>query len=137
MKVHGIVNCDTVKKARAWLGERGVAYQFVDFRKSPPSRAELARWTGALGWEALLNRRGTTWRKLDAAAQAGVVDAASATAMMLAQPSCIRRPVVEANGAVLAGFDPEEWERLLGAGTSVFGAAGAPAARPATNGPAR
>jgi Spx/MgsR family transcriptional regulator len=111
IKVHGIVNCDTVKKARAWLDERGVGYAFVDFRKTPPSRALLARWCDAQGWETLVNRRGTTWRKLDAADQARVVDAASAIDVLLAHPSAIKRPVVETGDAVVVGFDPVDWER--------------------------
>lgn len=111
MKLHGIVNCGTVKKARAWLGERGIAHEFVDFRRSPPSPGDLSRWCDAVGWEALLNRRGTTWRKLDPAVQAAVVDAPSAMAVMVANPSCIKRPVVESAGTVVVGFDPVGWER--------------------------
>jgi len=111
IKVHGIVNCDTVRKARAWLDQRGVDYEFVDFRKVPPSRAALARWCGAQGWETLVNRRGTTWRRLDAADQARVVDAPSAIEALLAHPSAIKRPVVEAGATVVVGFDPVDWER--------------------------
>jgi Spx/MgsR family transcriptional regulator len=111
MKVHGIVNCDTVRKARAWLGERGVEYEFVDLRKTPPSRTALARWCAVVGWETLLNRRGTTWRKLAPALQARVVDATSAIDAMLAHPSAIKRPVVEAGVDVIVGFDPADWER--------------------------
>jgi Spx/MgsR family transcriptional regulator len=114
MKVHGIVNCDTVRKARAWLDERHIGYTFVDFRKQPPTRDNLARWCAAAGWETVLNRRGTTWRKLDAALQARVVDAASAIDAMLAHPSAIKRPVVEAGAAVMVGFDPADWQRRLG-----------------------
>jgi arsenate reductase (glutaredoxin) len=114
MKVHGIVNCDTVRKARAWLDERHIGYTFVDFRQQPPTRETLARWCAAAGWETVLNRRGTTWRRLDAALQAGVVDAASAIDAMLAHPSAIKRPVVETGTAVIVGFDPTDWQRRLG-----------------------
>jgi arsenate reductase len=111
MKVHGIANCDTVRKARAWLDERHVGYAFVDFRKEPPTRETLARWCAAVGWQTLLNRRGTTWRKIDASAQVRVVDAASAVDAMLAHPSAIKRPVVETHAEVIVGFVPADWER--------------------------
>jgi Spx/MgsR family transcriptional regulator len=104
--LYGIPNCDTVKKARAWLAERGIDHGFHDYRKQgvPPGR--LDAWISAVGWEALLNRQGTTWRKLDEGARAGVVDAASARALMLANASVIRRPVSERDGRVIAvGFD--------------------------------
>ena len=104
MKLHGIVNCDTVKKARVWLAARGIAYQWVDFRKSPPAIGDLARWCRAVGWETLLNRRGTTWRALDDAAQAAVVDERTAVALMQANPTLIKRPVVEVDGDVVVGF---------------------------------
>ena len=112
--LYGIPNCGTVKKARAWLAERGVACTFHDFRKSGVSALQLRRWADALGWEALLNRRGTTWRRLDAATQAGVIDQASACALMQAQPSLIKRPVVEWGGAVTVGFDEADWMRRCG-----------------------
>jgi len=104
MKLHGIVNCDTVKKARAWLAARGIAYQWVDFRKSPPSYEDLARWCRVVGCETLLNRRGTTWRALDDAAKAAVVDERTAVALMQANPTLIKRPVVELDGDVVVGF---------------------------------
>ena len=110
--LYGIPNCDTVKRARAWLDEHGVAYRFHDFKKQGVPEAELDSWLKSLGWEALVNRRGTTWRRLDAAAQDSVVDAASARAMLLAHPSLIKRPVVhwtEPSDVVTAGFDPTEW----------------------------
>jgi arsenate reductase (glutaredoxin) len=107
--VYGIPNCDTVKKARAWLDGNGVAYRFHDFKKAgvPPDR--LQDWSRAVGWEKLLNRQGTTWRKLDPAVQAGAADEAGARQLMLAQPSIIKRPVVEWPGRTTVGFDPQAW----------------------------
>jgi len=109
MKLHGIVNCDTVKKARAWLDARGIGYEWVDFRKSPPSSDDVARWCRAVGWEALLNRRGTTWRALDEATKAAVTDAESAIALMRARPTLIKRPVLEAGPDVIVGFAPDDY----------------------------
>jgi Spx/MgsR family transcriptional regulator len=116
--VYGIPNCDTVKKARAWLAARGIDHAFHDYRKHGVPADRLDAWLAALGWEALVNRRGTTWRKLDPALQAGVVDAASARALMLTSPSVIRRPVIERDGRVLgAGFDaPLQAELVAGPG---------------------
>jgi arsenate reductase (glutaredoxin) len=108
--LYGIPNCDTVKKARAWLDEAGVAYTFHDFKKQGVPAASLARWNEAADWETLLNRKGTTWRKLDPAMQAAVVDAASAAKLMAEQPSVIKRPVVEwPDGRVTVGFTPAAW----------------------------
>jgi len=107
--LYGIPNCDTVKKARAWLTGQGLAYSFHDFKKAgvPPER--LAAWEAELGWQKLLNRQGTTWRKLDAAVQAGVKDAVSAQALMRDQPSVIKRPVVDWGDSITVGFDAEAW----------------------------
>ena len=110
MILYGIPNCDTVKRARAWLVEHGVEHQFHDFKKAgvPPDR--LDAWVAAAGWEVVLNRKGTMWRKLGDAERAAVVDAASARAVMLAQPSVIKRPVVEwADGRITVGFDAARW----------------------------
>jgi arsenate reductase (glutaredoxin) len=108
--IYGIPNCDTVKRARAWLAEHGPDHRFHDFKKQGVPELRLDAWLAALGWEALLNRRGSTWRQLDDALRAGVTDAASARAVMLAQPSVIKRPVVEwADGAVSVGFDAQAW----------------------------
>ncbi len=110
LRLYGIPNCDTVKKARAWLGERGVAVEFIDYKKHGVSSAALAQWVTALGWEAVLNRKGNTWRGLDDAQRAGAVDAAGATQLMLTQPSVIKRPVVEwPDGRVTVGFDAADW----------------------------
>ena len=107
--LYGIPNCDTVKKARAWLSERGLAYTFHDFKKQGVPAESLARWTQAAGWEKLLNRKGTTWRQLDAAAQAAVVDAASAQSLMRAHASAIKRPVVDWGDGITVGFDAADW----------------------------
>ena len=112
--LHGIPNCDTVKKARAWLDGCGVAHRFHDFRKLGVPEDELRRWIAAVGWERLINRQGTTWRRLDDAARDGVVDAASAAALMRAQPSLIRRPVLAAGDAVVVGFDAARYAALFG-----------------------
>ena len=108
--VYGIPNCDSVKKARTWLSEQGMDYVFHDFKKQGVPEAELARWVAAAGWEAVLNRKGTTWRKLDAATQATVVDSASAQALMREQASVIKRPVIAwPSGAITVGYTPECW----------------------------
>jgi arsenate reductase (glutaredoxin) len=109
-RLFGIPNCDTVRRARAYLDARSIAYEFHDFKKQAPTPALLRRWVGAVGWERLLNRHGTTWRRLDDAAREGVVDAASASALMLNWPSVIKRPVVEwPDGSVSVGFDADDW----------------------------
>ena len=106
--LYGIPNCDTVRKARAWLDAAGVDYRFHDFKKAGVPAEALTAWLAAVGWERLLNRQGTTWRKLDAAVQSGVVDAVSAAALLRDQPSLIKRPVVAwTSGAITVGFDPE------------------------------
>ncbi|RYF30803.1 MAG: ArsC family reductase [Comamonadaceae bacterium] len=110
--LYGIPNCDTVKRARAWLDDHALAYRFHDFRKDGVPTAELDRWLQAPGWETVVNRRGTTWRRLDDATRAAVVDAASARPVLLANPSLIKRPVVAwtAGDDATVGFDPAEWE---------------------------
>jgi Spx/MgsR family transcriptional regulator len=107
--LYGIPNCDTVKKARAWLSENGLTHAFHDFKKQGIAPEQLALWTQAAGWEKLLNRKGTTWRKLDAQAQAAVVDAASAQSLMLANPGMIKRPVVDWGQDITVGFDAAAW----------------------------
>ncbi|WP_293992319.1 arsenate reductase [Sphingomonas sp.] len=113
MTFHGIPNCDTVKKARAWLDARGAAYAFHDYKKAGVEEASLRRWIAALGWETVLNRAGTTFRKLPDADRADL-DADKAVALMLAQPSMIKRPILEGDGVLLAGFKPEAWDAALG-----------------------
>ena len=114
--LYGIPNCDTVKKARAWLAQNGVEYSFHDFKKQPPTDARLRGWIAELGWEKLVNQQGTTWRKLDAQTQTGVKDAASARKLMLANVSVIKRPVVEWGTKSTVGFDPQEWALLARGG---------------------
>ena len=113
MILYGISNCDTVKKARRWLAERGVAYRFHDVRKDGLDAARLQGWIDALGWEKLLNKAGTTFRKLPDADKAGL-DEDRAIALMLAQPSMIKRPVIETGGTLLVGFDPDRYQAALG-----------------------
>lgn len=110
MVLYGIPNCDTVKRARSWLAEHGHDATFHDFRQAgvPPER--LGAWLAAAGWEQLLNRKGTTWRKLDEADRTAVIDAPSARALMLKQASVIKRPVVEwGDGRITVGFDAARW----------------------------
>ena len=110
--VYGIPNCDTVKKARAWLDARGIEYAFHDYKKDGADPAKLERWVAEKGWETVLNRRGTTFRQLPDADKADI-DAAKAVRLMAAHPSTIKRPVVEYPGGLLVGFDPEAWARAL------------------------
>jgi Spx/MgsR family transcriptional regulator len=116
--LYGIPNCDTVKKARAWLDDQQAPYVFVDFKKAGVPPAALTAWLAAPGWETLLNRKGTTWRRLDGADRDAAVDATTACALMQRQPSVIKRPVVEwvnrtGTTAVTVGFDPARFELQL------------------------
>lgn len=111
IKVYGIPNCETVKKARAWMAQRGHDYVFHDFKKEGVPESRLAHWIAQVGWEKLVNRKGTTWRRLDPALQASLTDAASAHALMVQHASVIKRPVVEwSNGDITVGFAPDEWD---------------------------
>jgi arsenate reductase len=108
--LYGIPNCDTVKKARAWLSEQQVAVSFHDFKKQGVPEDRLDHWLATVGWEKLVNRQGTTWRKLDPQTQAAVKDTRSARSLMLAQASVIKRPVVEWDALdVTVGFDAAGW----------------------------
>ena len=113
MTLYGIKNCDTMKKARAWLDGRGIAYTFHDYKTAGIEKARLEAWVAQLGLEALLNRAGTTFRKLPDAEKAGLTER-KAIALMLAQPSMIKRPVLEKAGKITAGFRPELYEKVLG-----------------------
>jgi len=106
--IYGIKACDTMKKARAWLDERAVGYEFHDYKIAGVTRIALERWIKAVGWEKLLNRAGTTFRKLPESDRADL-DAPKAIALMLAQPSLIKRPVLEGDGHLLVGFKPEAY----------------------------
>jgi Spx/MgsR family transcriptional regulator len=109
---YGIPNCDTVKKARRWLDQRGIGYVFHDYKKEGADPAKLRHWIAAKGWETVLNRRGTAFRKLDPS-QSADLDAENGVPLMQANPSIIKRPVVEYPGGLLVGFDAAEWERAL------------------------
>ena len=115
--LYGIRNCDTVKKARQWLDDHGQPYAFHDFKTEGVPPVLLDYWIALVGWEVLLNRKGTTWRRLDEATRESVTDPASARAVMLAHPSVIKRPVVAwggpANKDVSVGFKVELWETRL------------------------
>ena len=114
--MYGIKNCDTIKKARAWLDENAIAYDFHDYKASGVDPAQLARWIKSEGWEKILNRAGTTFRKLPDADKQDL-NAEKATALMLAQPSMIKRPILEYPGGLLLGFSPESYaQRLTGVG---------------------
>jgi arsenate reductase len=110
--IYGIKNCDTMKKAFAWLDAHGVAYTFHDYKKAGVPAARLAAWMQEAGWEKLVNSRGPTWRKIPDDRKAGL-DAAGALTLLQEFPSAIRRPVVEADGALLVGFDADAFARAL------------------------
>ena len=111
--IYGIRNCDTMKKARAWLDGHGVAYGFHDYKAVGVERGRLEGWARAVGWETLLNRAGTTFRKLPEE-QKEEITATKALTLMLAQPSMIKRPVLEVGGRVIVGFDPATYQQALG-----------------------
>ena len=113
VELYGIPNCDTVKKARAWLDQRSLNYVFHDYKKEGADLLKLSAWSDEIGWETLLNRRGTTFRGLSDIDKADI-DRAKAVRLMQAHPSLIKRPVVEHGGGFLVGFDPEQWEAALG-----------------------
>jgi arsenate reductase len=110
--LYGIKNCDTVKKARAWLDGQGIAYTFHDYKTAGIDRERLLQWCGEHGWETVLNRAGTTFRQLPEADKAGL-DEARAIALMLAQPSMIKRPVLDLGGRTLVGFKPDHYSAAL------------------------
>jgi Spx/MgsR family transcriptional regulator len=115
--IYGIVNCDTMKKARAWLTGHGVTYHFHDYKKDGIDRKLLTAWSAKVGWETLLNRAGTTFRKLPDADKAKL-DQQRAIALMLEQPSMIKRPVLDLGGQLLVGFNADEYERACAGGAA-------------------
>ncbi len=113
IRLYGIPNCDTMKKARAWLDGHGVAYGFHDYKKLGLDERTLHAWVRELGWEALLNRRGMLWRKVPDALKASL-DEAGAIRLMLDTPSIIKRPVLDTGQALYLGFDPQLYEQIFG-----------------------
>ena len=113
LRIYGIKNCDTMKKARAFLDAKGLAYDFHDYKAAGIEPAKLKAWTKDVGWEKLLNKAGTTFKKLPGAEKEGLTEA-RAIALMVSQPSMIKRPVLEAGGKLLVGFRPEEYEKVRG-----------------------
>jgi arsenate reductase len=111
--LYGIKACDTMKKARDWLEGHSVAYDFHDYKSAGIDRATLQAWSAKVGWEVLLNRAGTTFRKLPDAEKAGL-DETKAIALMLAQPSMIKRPVLDVDGALTVGFKPDIYTAVFG-----------------------
>jgi arsenate reductase len=110
--MYGIKNCDTIKKARTWLESHGVAYDFHDYKAAGIDKPVLEAWVKKLGWEVLLNKAGTTFKKLPDADKANLTEK-KAIALMLAQPSMIKRPVLEAKGKLTVGFKPDEYKKLF------------------------
>lgn len=110
--IYGIKNCDTMKKAFAWLNNAGIAYEFHDYKKSGIDAETLVRWEKKLGWETLLNRRGSTWHKLPEATKTGI-NRRNALQLMQEQTSLIKRPLLENSALLLCGFDPENWQQAL------------------------
>jgi arsenate reductase len=112
--IYGIKNCDTMKKARAWLDAHGVAYAFHDYKAAGIARDRLERWAREVGWETLLNRAGTTFRQLREKDKTAITEG-KAIALMLAQPSMIKRPVLDVGGKLLVGFAPEQYTKAFAA----------------------
>ena len=113
--LYGIPNCDTMKKARSWLNDHVIDYTLHDYKKLGAPETELKRWVKQLSWETLLNRNGTSWRKLDAATK-DKINQANAIKLMLENPSMIKRPVLDVDGQLLVGFSEENYEKLFSAG---------------------
>ncbi|KPF63104.1 arsenate reductase [Porphyrobacter sp. AAP60] len=111
--LYGIPNCDTVKKARVWLDAQGHAYTFHDYKKEGADPAKVAAWIAAAGLDVVVNRKGTTYRKLSDADKALATDSHTAVALLVQQPSIIKRPIVEFSGGILVGFKEDEWSAVL------------------------
>ena len=114
MKLYGIPNCDTVKKARAWLESHGIQYEFHDYKKLGVDSALLAKWMSQLSWEKVINRQGQTWRKLSGAEKARITNDDAAIQLAQDQPSLIKRPAIEHQGKVILGFDETEYQNIFG-----------------------
>ena len=114
VKLYGIANCDKVKSARSWLAQRGLEAEFHDFKRHGVTQALLAGWLKQVEWTSLINRRGTTWKKLSETRRNGVTSAAAASALMLDQPSVIKRPVMEVEGKLYFGFDAAAYSSMFG-----------------------
>jgi arsenate reductase len=113
MRLYGIPNCNTVKKARDWLATHGVEHEFIDYKKQPITEAMLKGWLKQVGWQRLLKKTGPTWGQLPDTVKASIKDDASALALMLEKPNVIKRPVLEDKGKVIAtGFNEKEYEEL-------------------------
>ncbi len=113
MKIYGIKNCNTVKKALDWFGENNIAYEFHDFKKLGISEIKLEEWSSKLGWEPLVNKRGTTWKQLDPEIQKGVSSRQEAFKLMQEKTSVIKRPVIETDNDILTGFDEAAYRKLF------------------------
>ncbi|WP_423148894.1 ArsC family reductase [Rubrolithibacter danxiaensis] len=113
MIVYGIKNCDTVKKALNWLNQHQIQYEFHDFKKLGISEDKLSEWAQKTGWENLINKRGTTWKKLDLQVQQGITTDKAAFTLMQEKTSVIKRPIIESNNVLLFGFDEEAFEKQL------------------------
>lgn len=113
MKVYGIKNCDTVKKALNWLSDHHISYEFHDFKKEGVTEAKLEEWASKQGWEALINKKGATWKKLDPDTQNSVTSAGSAFKLMQEKTSVIKRPVIEQGDVLLNGFDEAVYSKSL------------------------
>ncbi|ATD65022.1 arsenate reductase [Neisseria weixii] len=114
IKLYGIPNCDTVKKARIWLADNGVEAEFADFKKSPPTPELITAWLSQIPLENLLNKRGTTWRKLDAQTQARATEQQGAVRIMVEHPSVIKRPVLEKDGQFYVGYSADRYQQIFG-----------------------
>lgn len=112
MKLYGIPNCDTVRKARKWLDAEAIPYTFHNYKKQGADKAVLAQACEVQGWETVLNRRGNTWRKLDDTTKESVTDTASAITLMMEQTSLIKRPIITHNGNIEVGFNIEAWSTI-------------------------
>ncbi len=114
IKVFGITNCDTVKKAINWLKEHGINYQFIDLKKEVPDKGHLTKWCRELGWDVVLNKKGTTWRKLSDEQKNTVHDIHTAVKIMTEQPTIIKRPVIETEKGLIIGFDNDRYQSFFG-----------------------